>query len=155
MSRLQNPDFAIEKQSLLLNDVLSDALRSARQIAKAKDIAIDFEQKCPLPLEGDYGRLRQMFLIILDNAVKFSQTSGKVEVIATDKDITVRDYGVGIDEKDLAHIFERFYKTKGEKNKTGTGLGLAIAKQIAARHNIELTATNHTGGGAEFKFKLP
>ncbi len=155
LSRLQNPDFAIEKQSLLLNDVLSDALRSARQIAKAKDIAIDFEQKGPLPLEGDYGRLRQMFLIILDNAVKFSQTGGKVEVIATDKDITVRDYGVGIDEKDLAHIFERFYKTKGEKNKTGTGLGLAIAKQIAARHNIELTATNHTGGGAEFKFKLP
>ena len=78
-----------------------------------------------------------------------------MEVIATNEDIVIRDYGIGIDEKDLAHIFERFYKTKGEKNKTGTGLGLAIAKQIAMRHNIELTAANHAGKGAEFKFKLP
>lgn len=156
LSRLQNPDFAIEKQPLLLNDVLSDVMRSARQIAKNKNVEIDFCQKSGnLPLEGDYGRLRQMFLIILDNAVKFSHAGGKVEVIATNEDIVIRDYGIGIDEKDLAHIFERFYKTKGEKNKTGTGLGLAIAKQIAMRHNIELTAANHAGKGAEFKFKLP
>lgn len=156
LSRLQNPDFAIEKQPLLLNDVLSDVMRSARQIAKNKNVEIDFCQKSGnLPLEGDYGRLRQMFLIILDNAVKFSHAGGKVEVIATNEGIVIRDYGIGIDEKDLAHIFERFYKTKGEKNKTGTGLGLAIAKQIAMRHNIELTAANHAGKGAEFKFKLP
>lgn len=156
LSRLQNPDFAIEKQPLLLNEVLSDAMRSARQIAKAKDVQIDFNLKAKnLPLEGDYGRLRQMFLIVLDNAVKFSHTGGKVEVIATDKEIVIRDYGVGINKEDLEHIFERFYKTKGEKNKTGTGLGLAIAKQIARRHNIELIARNHDKGGAEFKFKLP
>lgn len=156
LSRLQNPDFAIEKQPLYLNDVLSDAMRSARQIAKAKDIKIDFIlNEANLKMEGDYGRLRQMFLIILDNAIKFSHAGGKVEVIAKDKDITIRDYGIGIKQEDLEHIFERFYKTKGEKNKTGTGLGLAIAKQIAQRHDISLTARNHAEGGAEFNFKLP
>lgn len=156
LSRLQNPDFAIEKQPLYINDVLSDALRAARQIAKNKNVHIDFVQDgTNLKMEGDYGRLRQMFLIILDNAVKFSYTGEKVEIIANGKNIIIRDYGIGIKDEDLEHIFERFYKTKGEKNKTGTGLGLAIAKQIAERHNIILTAANHTGGGAEFKFELP
>lgn len=156
LSRLQNPDFAIEKQPLYLNDVLSDALRSARQIAKAKDVKVDFiSNEANLKMEGDYGRLRQMFLVILDNAIKFSHVGGKVEVIVKGKDITIRDYGIGIKQEDLEHIFERFYKTKGEKNKTGTGLGLAIAKQIAQRHDILLTAKNHAKGGAEFNFKLP
>ena len=82
LSRLQNPDFAIEKQPLYLNDVLSDALRSARQIAKAKDVKVDFiSNEANLKMEGDYGRLRQMFLVILDNAIKFSHVGGKVEVI--------------------------------------------------------------------------
>ena len=142
LSRLQNPDFAIEKQELNLNDVISDVVRSARQIANLK-------------ISGDYGRLRQMFLIILDNAIKFSFANNKVDVLAKNDTIIIRDYGIGINEKDLPHIFDRFYKTHGEHNKVGTGLGLAIAKQIAERHNIELIAQNNFDGGAKFIFKIP
>ena len=62
LSRLQNPDFAIEKQELNLNDVISDVVRSARQIAKNKNININIDLKNPnLKISGDYGRLRQMF----------------------------------------------------------------------------------------------
>ena len=156
LSRLQNPDFAIEKQELNLNDVNSDVVRSARQIAKNKNVSINIDLKNPnLKIFGDYGRLRQMFLIILDNAIKFSFENNKVDVLAKNDTIIIRDYGIGINEKDLPHIFDRFYKTHGEHNKVGTGLGLAIAKQIAERHNIELIAQNNFDGGAKFIFKIP
>lgn len=156
LSRLQNPDFAIEKQELNLNDVISDVVRSARQIAKNKNININIDLKNPnLKISSDYGRLRQMFLIILDNAIKFSFENNKVDVLAKNDTIIIRDYGIGINEKDLPHIFDRFYKTHGEHNKVGTGLGLAIAKQIAERHNIELIAQNNFDGGAKFIFKIP
>lgn len=156
LSRLQNPDFAIEKQELNLNDVISDVVRSARQIAKNKNININIDLKNPnLKISGDYGRLRQMFLIILDNAIKFSFENNKVDVLTKNDTIIIRDYGIGINEKDLPHIFDRFYKTHGEHNKVGTGLGLAIAKQIAERHNIELIAQNNFYGGAKFIFKIP
>ena len=153
LSRLQNPDFAIEKQELNLNDVISDVVRSARQIAKNKNININIDLKNPnLKISGDYGR---MFLIILDNAIKFSFENNKVDVLTKNDTIIIRDYGIGINEKDLPHIFDRFYKTHGEHNKVGTGLGLAIAKQIAERHNIELIAQNNFYGGAKFIFKIP
>lgn len=156
LSRLQNPDFAIEKQELNLNDVISDVVRSARQIAKNKNVSINIDLKNPnLKIFGDYGRLRQMFLIILDNAIKFSFENNKVDVLVKNDTIIIRDYGIGINEKDLPHIFDRFYKTHGEHNKVGTGLGLAIAKQIAERHNIELIAQNNFDGGAKFIFKIP
>lgn len=155
LSRLQNPDFAIEKQELNLNDVISDVVRSARQIAKNKNININIDLENPnLKISGDYGRLRQMFLIILDNAIKFSFENNKVDVLVKNDTIIIRDYGIGINEKDLPHIFDRFYKTHGEHNKVGT-LGLAIAKQIAERHNIELIAQNNFDGGAKFIFKIP
>lgn len=156
LSRLQNPDFAIEKQELNLNDVISDVVRSAREIAKNKNININIDLENPnLKISGDYGRLRQMFLIILDNAIKFSFENNKVDVLVKNDTIIIRDYGIGINEKDLPHIFDRFYKTHGEHNKVGTGLGLAIAKQIAERHNIELIAQNNFDGGAKFIFKIP
>lgn len=156
LSRLQNPDFAIEKQELNLNDIISDVVRSARQIAKNKNININIDLENPnLKISGDYGRLRQMFLIILDNAIKFSFENNKVDVLVKNDTIIIRDYGIGINEKDLPHIFDRFYKTHGEHNKVGTGLGLAIAKQIAERHNIELIAQNNFDGGAKFIFKIP
>lgn len=156
LSRLQNPDFAIEKQELNLNDVISDVVRSARQIAKNKNININIDLENPnLKISGDYGRLRQMFLIILDNAIKFSFENNKVDVLVKNDTIIIRDYGIGINEKDLPHIFDRFYKTHGEHNKVGTGLGLAIAKQIEERHNIELIAQNNFDGGAKFIFKIP
>ena len=114
-----------------------------------------YKQNPNLKISGDYGRLRQMFLIILDNAIKFSFENNKVDVLAKNDTIIIRDYGIGINEKDLPHIFDRFYKTHGEHNKVGTGLGLAIAKQIAERHNIELIAQNNFDGGAKFIFKIP
>lgn len=156
LSRLQNTDFAIEMQTVNVCDVVSDAARSTAQLAHEKKINVDTEIQHPcIDMQGDYGRLRQMFLIILDNAVKFSGENERIDIIVNKQQIIIRDYGPGIDPEHLPYIFDRFYKTHGEQNKSGTGLGLSIAKQIAERHRIELYARNNRDGGAAFIFELP
>ncbi len=156
LSRLQNTDFAIEMQPVNVCDVVTDASKSTTQLAKERNISVNTEIEYPCTtMQGDYGRLRQMLLIILDNAVKFACENGQVDIIVTKYQISIRDNGPGIDPEHLPYIFDRFYKTHGEQNKSGTGLGLAIAKQIAERHQIKLYTRNHRGGGAEFVFELP
>jgi len=159
LSRLQNTDFAIEMQALDLKDVVKDAARTMTKIAEQKDVSLMLDcEDGGFAFTGDYGRLRQMLIIVVDNAVKFSPQGGEVEIRLTKEGetagIRIRDRGQGIDPDDLAHIFERFYKQRSEQNKTGAGLGLAIAKQIADRHGITIDAANHPDGGANFLFLL-
>ena len=103
---------------------------------------------------GDYGRLRQMFIIIFDNAVKFSSENSSIDVIFAKNRVHIRDYGCGIETERLPYIFERFHKSGGENNKTGSGLGLAIAREIAHRHNIKVSARSKVGEGTEFIFEF-
>lgn len=155
LSRLQNADFKIEMQEISLCDVLSDVIRSARHMAQIKNIEIrqGYDTQMCTAI-GDYGRLRQMFLIILDNAIKFSPHGGVVTVSLKDKTVSIRDNGIGIAQEDLPYIFDRFYQVKSEENKNGTGLGLAIAKQIADRHNIHVSITSKINHGTEFRFEF-
>lgn len=155
LSRLQNTDFQVEMQELNLCDVLSDSVRSAGQMARKKEIEIRTElDREVFAVFGDYGRLRQMFLILLDNAVKFSPEGGVVTVSLKDRTVSIRDRGIGIPETDLPYIFDRFYKVGSEENKEGSGLGLAIAKQIADRHQITLSVRSRSGEGTEFSFRF-
>lgn len=153
LTRLQNVDFPIEKTKINIYDVLEDAVRVANRIGMAKHAHSSLSSSSKaLWVMGDYSRLRQMFTIILDNAVKFSDAYGEIDVELEENSITIRDRGCGIKEEDLPYIFDRFHKTYGENNKNGTGLGLAIAKELAVRHNMDLIAYNHKDGGAVFKF---
>lgn len=96
---------------------------------------------------GDYDRLRQMFLIIVDNAVKFSEKNGRIEIFLMRKEqkesvqlfVQIKDHGIGIPEEQLPYIFEKFYTSKLRQNQNGTGLGLMIAKQIAKRHDGDIS----------------
>ena len=154
LSRLQNAEFKIEMTELNLHDVLTDAARSAGQLASRKQIGILLEADTQvIRITGDYSRLKQMFLIILDNAVKFSPENSEVLISLNNAAVRIRDRGPGIPPEDLPHIFDRFYKTKSEDNKTGSGLGLAIAKQIAERHGMTLQVNLPETGGAEFVFQ--
>lgn len=153
LSRLQNTDFKMELQEISICDVLSDAIRSARQMALSKNIEIKMEQDVnQCSVLGDYGRLRQMFLIILHNAVKFSPQGSIVTVSNKGSIISIKDCGIGISKEDLPYIFDRFYKVNSEKNKSGTGLGLAIANEIALRHNIKISVSSEENKGTEFTF---
>ncbi|AFM00212.1 signal transduction histidine kinase [Desulfitobacterium dehalogenans ATCC 51507] len=155
LTRLQNPDFKMEMEEINLGDLLRDVIRSAQNIARSKDIVLktELDQDAPLcSILGDYVRLRQMFLIILDNAIKFSPLKEEVWITFANNTVTIRDKGIGIALEDLPHIFDRFYKSKAVENKTGTGLGLAIAKQIADRHTIRVSVESQPNLGTQFSF---
>ncbi len=155
LSRLQNVDFKIEMQELNICDVLKDSLRSASNLARQKNINIQYNSDKDVFLtKGDYGRLRQMFLTVIDNAIKFSHDNKSIYITLKDNQITIRDEGIGISEEDLPNIFDRYYSVKSDENKTGTGLGLTIAKQIALRHNIELFAESKLSEGTSFVFGI-
>ena len=153
LARLENPDFSIEKTDVDLSDALRDAVRSARRLAAPKSVDLRLSDSPPIPMRGDYGRLRQMFLAVLDNAVKFSPENVTVEIsVALSEDrwrVTIKDHGPGIAADVLPHIFDRF-----RTNRTGgTGLGLAVAQEIARRHDIVLEATSIEKDGATFSFR--
>ena len=147
LTRLQNIDYKIEKTQLNLIDIVDDAVRSMRKIAKDKHVDIQYEKKSEQYLiDGDYSRLRQMFIIVLDNAIKFSQTGQKIKVrvIQREKELAIEmiDFGCGIPKAELEYIFKRFQKTTSEANKMGTGLGLSIAKEIAERHEAKIIVSS-------------
>ena len=152
LSRLQNTDFSVNKEKVNVCEVVSDAVHTARNLAKKKNIEVRFEMSESREIQGDYARLRQMFMVVLDNAIKFSNENGNVEVVCNRDFISIKDYGCGIKKEDMKYIFERFYKIDNDSNRTGTGLGLAIAWQIALRHDIEIEVVSEIGQGAEFKF---
>jgi signal transduction histidine kinase len=106
---------------------------------------------------GDPDRLSQLFINVLDNAVKHSQKGTSVEVGSASQDrevvVRVRDRGAGIPAGAEARVFERFYRA-GDVEREGTGLGLAIAQAIAQSHGGHIEARN-VEGGAEFRVVLP
>ncbi|HKL80571.1 MAG TPA: ATP-binding protein [Mobilitalea sp.] len=156
LSKVQNPDFVIDKEPVNLIQVFDDIIRSASTIAEKKNITIDIVKDNPIYIiEGDYDRLRQMFMVILDNAIKFSDENKTVQInlLRTDKiRVYIRDEGIGIEACDIASIFEKFYKTNLRQNASGTGLGLAIAKQIAIKHGGTIEVESTPGEGTTFIF---
>ena len=180
LSKMQNPDFTLEKEPINLVQVFSDIMRSGSALAKEKGVNINFYTLDDILLMyGDYDRIRQMFMVIVDNAIKFSNDNGNVditikkalslepvEVFSTTLSgdtyvnsgnklfISIKDDGVGIAETELPHIFEKFYKSKLRQNAKGSGLGLAIARQIAFKHDGFISVESKKGNGTEFKFEF-
>ena len=155
LSRLQNADFKLETADLNLTDALQDAVQAARQLGAPKEIQIMSPTASePILLRGDYGRLRQMFLTILDNAIKFSPHGAAIHVtLQSEADhwhISIRDHGCGIPTDELPHIFERFHSKREPRNKDGTGLGLPIAQAIAHRHGLYIRCESTVGEGTCF-----
>jgi signal transduction histidine kinase len=156
LSKMQNPDFQIEKEPVNLKQVFNDLVRAAGTMAEEKRITIDYKI-CddPCIMMGDYERLRQMFLVIIDNAIKFSDEDSIIHVkLECDSKIyaSVADEGVGISKEEIPYIFDKFYRSKLRQNAKGSGLGLAIAKNICNKHNGEIKVESEKGKGTTFTF---
>jgi len=123
-------------------------------------ISFTAEENLP-PISGDRQRLEQVIINILSNAIKYTPDGGRIDVVLRrDKDrlvTTVTDNGVGIPEKDIAHLFERFYRV--EKSRTsdagGTGLGLAIAKELVEAHGGSIAVHSEVNKGTTVQVELP
>ena len=156
LSKMQNPDFIIDKEPVNIIQVFEDIIRGASAISAEMNIEIVMDTNTDFCLVfGDYDRLRQMFMVILDNAIKFSNENSKIHIKILKEDklsIWISDEGAGISEGELPYIFEKFYKSKLKQNAKGSGLGLAIAKQIALKHNGTIAVESELGVGTTFKF---
>ena len=157
LSRLENEEFIIHKEEMDLLQTLDDAIRSIRFVAKEKNITVHYEGLDEeWIINGDYGRIRQMFIIALDNAVKYSETDKQIWVEAKVKGdnyyISVRDEGVGISEEMQAHVFDKFYRSSNQNN---TGMGLVVMKSIAKRHDIEIRLHSKEQEGTKIVFIVP
>ncbi len=140
-----------------LTDVVSRALERARR--RAGDVEFD-PQLVPWTLLGDSTALERAVLNLLDNAAKWSPPGGRVRVRMRPLDdwsilLEVADAGPGIDEADLPHVFDRFYRATTSRTMPGSGLGLAIVRQVAVRHGGAVWAGRAPEGGALLIMRLP
>ena len=159
LTRLQNTQFHIEMDVVNLMDVLTDTVRSMRRKAEERSIAIRLDEAQPFAVLGDYGRLRQLMIILLDNAIKFSPEGEEVHIAVIREagrcEVSVIDHGCGIEKEALDHIFDRYYHNCSAENRGGTGLGLPIAREIALRHGAQISGISKPGEGTRFVLVFP
>lgn len=158
LTALQNPRYPLNKESLDIIPVIQDAIRSQRIHAKEKNIRTEWTaEDTSLPFSGDYGRLRQMFVTVLDNAVKYSPEGAciRVEQGRTNGQVYIRitNPAPRMEKQMLDRLFTQFYRASDTGS--GFGLGLSIAREIANRHDIGITVTSEEKTGFRFTFLFP
>jgi two-component system sensor histidine kinase CiaH len=142
-----------------LSEVINSACNKLTPLAKKKKINIAV--KVPeIIIKGDKTSLAEVFLILLDNAIKYgrdnSQISISAEKVVTKVKVSIKDQGIGIPKSDLPHIFERFFRAdKSRSLVEGYGLGLSIAKKIIEDHKGTISALSTVGKGSIFSVELP
>ena len=142
--------------------VVGESVDRVRPAAEQHGIDVDVEQiSARLTVVGDRRQLVSAVTNLLDNAVKYSEPGGRIDVRArTDGrwvDLDVRDRGIGIPSRDLERIFERFYRVDRARSREtgGTGLGLAIVRHVASNHRGEVRVASREGVGSTFTLRLP
>lgn len=145
-------------KSLSIKTLINEAIKKTEKMAKTKHIKIE-NSVVDLNINGIEDRLIEAFVILLDNSIKYSKSKGRIEINSKKTDgkvkIYVTDYGMGISEKDLPHIFDRFYRSDESRNESGYGLGLSIAKKIVESHQGSISVKSKLGEKTEFIVFLP
>ena len=157
LSRLQNLEFSLSKSTVDLTELLGDVAMSANALCERKGITFICEEpSTTFTLPGDYTRLRQMLLAVIDNSVKFTPAGRSIHLsLSTDAPvITIADEGVGIAPEEIDHIFDRFRHAR-DASRESTGLGLAIVQEIARRHDVSIHVASREGMGTTFTFSFP
>lgn len=138
------------------------ACREARVLADAKNVNFQVEvPQNPVWVQGDTASLERLFMILLDNAVKYTASGGQIDVHLSSDDgfavADIRDTGTGIAPEDLGHVFDRFYRADRARSREsgGTGLGLAIGRWIAEAHRGEIRVESAVGKGSTFQVRIP
>lgn len=159
-SRLQSNRLEMHMQEMVLDDLLEEVYKQFSQRAKKEKINLQLRlEDDGMLILGDYNRLKQVFINIVDNAMKFTEgaKNAKIELQSyTDEDkiyISITDNGSGISPEDLSKVKEKFYK--GTSKKSGTGLGLSIATEIVHLHQGQLWIESVYGEGAQITIMLP
>lgn len=161
LARADVGELSIQKTIVDVAEVVEKAVLWMRPLAEKNEIVLTVSV-APLFIQADPDRLRQVLLVLLDNAIRYAPKGSHLDVAAIKKgthaEITVSDDGVGIPDEHKAHVFERFYRLDQARSREngGAGLGLSIAKQLVEQMDGSISLRDRVGGGACFciLFKL-
>jgi two-component system, OmpR family, sensor histidine kinase CiaH len=159
MYQKQNSNFRLVKVSL--DEVIHNATKRVMVMANSKKINIKVDI-AKAHIMGDKRSLTDLIVILLDNAIKYTEGKSSINIVLKKEDsqvsILVKDQGVGIKKEELSHIFDRFYRADNSRTKQkigGYGLGLSIAKRIIALHNGNIKVESEYGKGSAFIITFP
>ena len=142
-----------------ISKIVQKACELFQPIAENKGIIISCKAPEIFNVHGDKQRLQRLVANLLDNALKYTPSEGKVKVSLDGNTenviISISDDGIGISGDDLEHIFKRFYRCDRSRSQAGIGLGLSLAQAIAQAHGGNITVSSKPGKGSEFKVILP
>lgn len=161
LTQYQKGENGLAFNKISLTDIIEEAIRKVTVLAKSRDIKIASNVE-NMTIEANQTALTELFVIFLDNAIKYSQEKTEI-TLSTEKSegqtvIHIKDRGLGIDEKDIPHLFDRFFRSDKSRTKgdvPGYGLGLSIAKQIIDKHNGSIKVQSKLGEGTIFTIHLP
>ena len=149
----------LDTQEMDIGAVVRDACELFRAPAEDKDLRLVCDAPGNFSISGDNRLIQRMIANLLDNAIKYTPAGGSIEMtVNTVNDaatITVKDTGIGISEKDIPRIFERFYRCDPSRSEAGIGLGLSFARAIARAHGGDITVTSIPDQGSTFTVTLP
>jgi signal transduction histidine kinase len=152
-------------QPMDLAATLASIVEEIRILAESSGLRLRTFLDAECPMTGDPDAIRRLFLVLLDNAIKYTPSGGEVEIRLRTVDslgapaavVEVRDTGPGIDAQHLRRIFDRFYRVSADRSRNtgGAGLGLSIAQWLASLHGGEITVESAPGAGSTFRVILP
>jgi two-component system sensor histidine kinase SenX3 len=161
LSRLQDDDPLKNAKVFDLNEVILNAIDQSELNAAARNIEIVYSEKDPVHIKGDYGQVTMAVSNLIENAINYSPEGTRVAVALRVNDglveVSVTDQGIGIPEKDLERIFERFYRVDPARSRAtgGTGLGLSIVKHVATNHGGDVSVWSIEDAGSTFTIRFP
>jgi two-component system sensor histidine kinase SenX3 len=161
LSRLQDGDPLKNAHPYSMTDLINQAIDESRLTAEKRKITLAFLPTNDFQVLGDRGQLEMAISNLIENAINYSPDSTQVAVVLTSTDklveISVTDQGIGIPEKEIERIFERFYRVDPARSRAtgGTGLGLSIVKHVATNHGGDISVWSSEGSGSTFTIRLP
>ncbi len=161
LSQLEQMEKLLENEKVDVAALITNAVKISEQLIKAKGLALSVEIAPGLPMiKGDVFRLEQVFINLIDNAVKYTE-KGNITISASIEEknikVVISDTGIGIPAEQLPRIFERFYVVDKSRSRKlgGTGLGLSIVKHIVMLHQGKISVESSTGSGTTITVLLP
>src|SRR5579862_2716299 len=160
LARVESGEQRFDVQPVLPRELLSEAVESFEKFAKAHGVELRVEDSAPEAVNADREAIHQVFSNLIDNAMKYAASGGKLMLgarpVERGVEFYVRDFGGGIPSEHLPRLFERFYRVDKARSREsgGTGLGLAIAKHIVLAHGGAIRAESELNHGSAFLFTL-
>jgi two-component system phosphate regulon sensor histidine kinase PhoR len=161
LASVESPDYKVTLQPIRASALVQDAIESLGGIVVDSDVELESAGAPETPVMADPDAMNQVFGNLIENALKYGKSGGRIRVgaklLESEVEFSVQDFGPGIAYEHLQRIFERFYRVDKARSREsgGTGLGLAIVKHIVQAHGGRIWAESELGLGAAFHFTLP